>query len=97
MAPFAFLDEAADEVGRAVAWRLSRNPRSAQDLVRAVVEAVDRVRTYPEIGPLMPDGSRHLSISGQPYRLVYRQSGIGVEFIAFAHTSRNPGYRRDRL
>ena len=62
----------------------------------AVLAAVGRAEAYPNSGRQGLAGSRRHLISGFPYDLVYRMRGEVLEILAIAHTSRRPGYWRDR-
>ena len=60
--------------------------------------AVLAARDFPLLGAPLSRGERRIRIGSGPYRLIYtiREDGI-VVIIAVAHTSRRPGYWRERL
>jgi plasmid stabilization system protein ParE len=59
--------------------------------------AIDAVLAFPRSFAADPDGVRKRALRKSPYVLVYRVNDETVEVIACAHSSRKPGYWRDRL
>lgn len=66
------------------------NPAAAEKVYRSIVSSAVRLTEFPYLdraGRLA--GTRELSISRLPYRLVYEISEEAVTIIAVFHTSRN--------
>ena len=62
------------------------NPESAKDIAGRILEAVDRLATYPNLGrPGRKPGVRELVVPGTPYIIPYRIRGERVELIAVFH------------
>jgi plasmid stabilization system protein ParE len=59
--------------------------------------AVNAVLAFPRSYAADLDGVRKKVLHRFPYVLVYRVNDDAVEVIACAHSSRKPGYWRDRL
>lgn len=98
MTPFLISDPASEELTEAVRWYEERRPGWGGKLFDAVTRAIERIQVYPEIGPLRTGRlpSRELRVQGFPYKVVYRIRENDIYVIAVAHTSRRPGYWKDR-
>jgi hypothetical protein len=93
---------AAEEAAEAAAWYEKERPGLGADLERAVDAALDLLEA--EIVPLVAvpgaagkRGAKRLLLRRFPYAVIVRQSATEVVVVAFAHTSRRPGYWRGRL
>lgn len=93
---------AAEEAAEAAAWYEKERPGLGADFERAVDAALDLLEA--EIVPLVAvpgapgkSGAKRLLLRRFPYAVIVRESGTEVVVIAFAHTSRRPGYWRERL
>jgi plasmid stabilization system protein ParE len=65
------------------------------DAVRAALRWIgDRPRTW-SADPNLP-GARRFVLKRYPFVIVYVERDETVDVLAFAHTSREPGYWRDR-
>lgn len=65
------------------------DPTAAIRVVRAVVEAVDRLKQYPAMGrPGKITGTRELVVPDTPYIVPYRVRGNEVEIVRVFHGSR---------
>lgn len=65
------------------------NPVAAQQVLIAIRQEVDTLRTHPAIGrPGRLENTRELVISHYPYIVAYRESGRDVHILAVVHTSR---------
>jgi plasmid stabilization system protein ParE len=64
----------------------------------AVVRTIDLIRAHPEIGTPRRGRfpSRQLRVTRFPYSIVYRIRDDDIYVVAVAHTSRRPGYWKDR-
>ena len=62
------------------------SPDSAADIAARIVEAVERLALYPNLGrPGHIIGTRELVVPDTPYRIPYRIRGSRVELIAVFH------------
>lgn len=93
---------AAEEAAEAAAWYEKERPGLGADFERAVDAALDLLEA--EIVPLVAvpgaagkRGAKRLLLRRFPYAVIVRQSATEVVVVAFAHTSRRPGYWRGRL
>ena len=98
MKPFHFSAPAAEELTEAVRWYEHRRPGWGGKLFDAVTRTIERIQRHPEIGALgvgrLP--SRHFRVQGFPYKVAYRIREDDIYVVAVAHTSRRPGYWKDR-
>ena len=99
MKPFLLSKPASDELTEAIRWYETRRSGLGGDFYDAVVHAIDLIRTHPEIGTARTGRlpSRQLRVTGFPYNVVYRIRENDISVVAVAHTSRRPGYWKDRL
>jgi len=93
---------AAEEAAESAAWYEKERPGLGTDFERAVDAALDLLEE--EIVPLVSvpgvagtRGVKRLLLRRFPYAVIVRESAPEVVVIAFAHTSRRPGYWRGRL
>jgi toxin ParE1/3/4 len=95
---FALSTPAAEELGSAVLWYETRRSGLGGEFYDAVTRTLERIRSHPEIGT--PRGTRiphrRLQVVGFPYTIVYRVRDHDIYVVAVAHTSRRPGYWKDR-
>ncbi len=98
MKPFQFSTPASEELAAAVRWYEARRSGLGADFYDAVVRTVDFIRTHPDLGTprtgRLPN--RQLLVTGFPYKIVYRVRDHDLYVVAVAHTSRRPGYWKDR-
>lgn len=98
MKPVQYGAPASDELSAAVRWYEARRPGLGADFYDSVVRAIDLIRTHPDVGTprtgRLPN--RQLLVSGFPYKVVYRVRDEDMYVVAVAHTSRRPGYWKDR-
>ncbi len=85
------------EIDDALAWYAERNPRVAQRLWEALLEARLHISTFPRAATGMRRDSYRFVVQGFPYDLIYRLNEHEILVIAFAHHSRRPGYWKTRL
>lgn len=99
MKPLHLSEAASQELAAAVQWYEERRQGWGARLFDAVSRAFDLIERHPEIG--LPRRSRpavrQLAIRGFPYLVVYRTRPDDSYVVAVAHTSRRPGYWKDRL
>jgi toxin ParE1/3/4 len=62
------------------------NPKAANRIARALLNAVERLAGLPNVGrPGRVAGTRELVVPGTPYVIPYRPRGDRVEIIAVFH------------
>jgi plasmid stabilization system protein ParE len=78
-------------------WYAARSIDAEERFVRAVDHALCRITLDPEALPRMAGENRYVRVTGFPYVVVFRRvNSEFVKLIAVAHTSRRPGYWRQR-
>jgi len=96
--PFNISQPASAELTEAVRWYERKRSGLGEDLLKAVAAATELIQRHPEIGTprrgRLP--TRQLLLQKFPYRLVYRVREHDIYLVAVAHTSRRPGYWKDR-
>ena len=98
MRPFLISDPASGELTEAVRWYEQRRPGWGGKLFDAVSSTIERIQAHPAIGSLRTGRlpSRELRVPGFPYKVAYRVREDDIYVVAVAHTSRRPGYWKDR-
>ena len=92
------IDTAAEvELAQAVQFYEHRQAGLGLDLGRAARRAVDAIQKNPEHCALRKDGTRRCVLPRFPFILHYTELPEALWVLAFAHTSRKPGYWRARL
>ena len=86
-------DEELAEASRYYALQSRELATRFRDEIDSVVE---RLLEYPMIGRRAYGGVRVALVRAFPYSVVYRPTSRGIRILAVAHTSREPGYWRDR-
>lgn len=89
------------ELRAAARWYELRREGLGAEFLSAADRAVDRIRRFPTSGGLVVDadpslGIRHLLFEQFPYAILYVELPQQIRIIAFAHTSRAPGYWKSR-
>jgi hypothetical protein len=76
-------------------WYEQKRTGLGGEFFDAVTHAIELVRSRPEIGTT---GGRTRSwlLTRFPYRLIYRVRDADIYIVAIAHTSRTPGYWKNR-
>jgi toxin ParE1/3/4 len=96
------VDSAAEEELRAaVAWYENRRRGLGARFFAEVARVVDLIRRQPGVGGTVPrvpaqHGARRVPLRRFPYFVIYRERNAEIQIVAFAHTSRKPGYWRHR-
>jgi plasmid stabilization system protein ParE len=95
---FQFSDPASLELTEAVQWYEQRRPGWGGKLFDAVTNTIERIQVHPEIGALRIGRrpSRQFRVQGFPYKVAYRIREHDIYVVAVAHSSRRPGYWKDR-
>ena len=86
-------DEAVRDLEKAHEYLFERNPEAARRFAQSIVEAAERLREYPEMGPvardLRPEGRYRSWICGH-HRLIYRIDAEVIWLLRVWDTRRNP-------
>jgi len=85
------------ELDEATKWYSQYGQALANQFRQIVRDKITEARRFPRHWPAQSDGTRHIYLAPFPYVLVVRVFKGFLEVIALAHTSRQPGYWRDRL
>jgi toxin ParE1/3/4 len=93
---------AAEEAAEAAAWYERESPGLGADFQHALDAALDLleeniVPLVPVPGAVAKRDVKRLLLRRFPYAVIVSEQAAEVIVIAFAHTARRPGYRRDRL
>ena len=94
--------EALEELQAAARWYEQRRDGLGFELLASVREATGRIRESPSSGSpvrhVAPElGIRQLLLGRFPYAVVFIELAEELRILAFAHTSREPGYWRSRI
>ena len=91
-------DEASAEYDAAFDWYLRRSPDSALKFDAEVNRALVQIGHAPHRWAAGPHRTRRFLLSKFPFVLVYREMPSGeIQILAVAHTSRKPGYWKQRI
>ena len=98
MKPLQISEPASREFAEAVRWYEERRPGWGTRLFDAVSSAFDVIERHPEVGSPRKSrrAVRQLAVRGFPYLVVYKNRPGDSYVVAVAHTSRRPGYWKDR-
>jgi plasmid stabilization system protein ParE len=92
-----FHEIALQEFQNAYDWYARQSDTAPARLLQEVEIAAKRICADPESRPTIYDRFRWIKLKHFPYILVYDEIGKGtIKILAFAHTSRRPGYWRGR-
>jgi len=97
-----FHPAAADELDAAAAWYVERDAEVALRFVTEARRRVAQAERLPQSAPLVLGVARHFdarafALRGFPYLAVTAVARAERVVVALAHTSRAPGYWRQRL
>lgn len=91
-------EEAAIEYDEAFDWYLQRSPDAARKFDAEVDRAFAEIVQSPRHWAAGPHYTRRFLLRQFPFTVVYRERVWGeIQIIAIAHTSRRPGYWKERL
>jgi len=93
--------DAEEELCAAIAWYEGQRPGLGVAFLAEVQRTIDTIENFPAVGAQVPRirtryETRRIPLRGFPYVVVYRERTEVSQVIAFAHTSRKPGYWRSR-
>jgi len=93
-----FIDaEAEHELSESVKFYEQRELGLGLTFARAAREAVQTIQAAPERCSLRKDGTRRFVMERFPFVIHYVELEDTIWVLAFAHTSRRPGYWHRRL
>ncbi len=86
-------DDAVQDLEAAHGYLLERSPPAARRFAQSVLDAVESLSTFPEMGPIARDlrpHGRYRSWVCSHYRLIYRVDAEVVWLLRVWDTRRNP-------
>lgn len=86
----------ASEIAEAIGWYLARSEAAADEFIIAVDEALDQIASDPERAALYMHGRRAVRVGKFPYVVIYQPHGLIARISAVEHSSRRPGYWKNR-
>ena len=90
---FQFHHEAGAEYDATFDWYLERSPDAALKFDAEVHRALEQIAQAPQRWAAGPFNTRKFLLRQFPFFVIYREQTSGnIQVLAFAHTSRNPGY-----
>jgi plasmid stabilization system protein ParE len=89
--------EALDEIDEASAWYAGRSGGALAAFLREIDHSLDVILEAPHRWPLGFHQTRRYLCSTFPYAIIYVFEDDVVTVVAVAHSSRRPGYWRNRL
>jgi len=93
-----FHQQASNEYDAAFDWYLERSPDAALRFDAEVDRALAQIIAAPKRWATSPHSTRRFLLRQFPFTLIYRERASGdIQIVAVAHTSRKPGYWKQRL
>lgn len=94
--------EATDELLTAIRHYHQQRPGLGNDLDTEIAAAIHDICEWPHSWPPLPGWDQQPTVRTRqvaifPYRIVYFMHDTEVVILAYAHTSREPGYWKHRL
>jgi plasmid stabilization system protein ParE len=89
--------EAKADLARAKAWYDKQQKGLAREFRLCVEEAMERIRSMPELYAEIDGGVRRCLVRRFPYAIYYKVEATRIVVIAVMHTSRDPSRWRDRV
>lgn len=92
---------AEDELSDAASWYETKQPGLGMSLLELIDRAVERIRSgvlpgSPVLRVTRAKGARRVLLRRFPYSIVFYERKEEIVIVAFAHSSRRPGYWRSR-
>ena len=94
---FAIHPAAVEEAEEATRWYRQRSAQAADDFVREVNRAIEKIQAAQQRWPAGPYGTRKFLFHRFPFAVVYRELPSTIQVLAVAHGRRRPGYWKNRL
>ncbi len=92
-----FLEIAQVELDDAVEYYNSESPGLGDQFLLDVVNALERIKQYPEAWHPFEDNTRRCQTRRFPYGVVYQSLKSEILIVAIAHLHRKPDYWGDRI
>ncbi len=92
-----FHHEATAEYDAAFDWYLERSPDAAMRFDAEVDRALAQIIAAPQRWAAGSHSTRRFLLRQFPFTLIYRERASTIQIVAVAHTSRKPGYWKQRL
>jgi plasmid stabilization system protein ParE len=92
-----FHEGATAELEDALKWYRARSETAEGKLAAAIDATLAKVLAAPKRFLRRPPDHRACRVMGFPYEVIYRHVGDAVIVVAIAHTSRKPGYWKQRM
>jgi hypothetical protein len=89
--------EAEVELSESIAFYERRRTGLGVEFERAIRAIVVGIPSNPQRYPLQNDGTRRVAMKRFPFGIHYVELPNTIWILAFAHTSRKPGYWRSRF
>jgi len=89
-------EDAAREFVSAFEWYFARNETVAARFSQEVTDAIKNIAQFPERYPEYSHQSSRFVLHHFPFVIVYRELPNSLQILAVAHTSRRPGYWKNR-
>ncbi len=97
MKPVTYLSVAEIELTESSQYYNEQQPGLGKMFLDAVRTAESRIQRNPDAWPMREKPIRGCRISPFPHRLLYRELPDRIQVVAVAHSSRRPGYWKNRL
>jgi len=97
MAELLIAEAAEEDYTQSLLWYAERSKRAAEGFETEFVRAPEAISENPERYPLCDDRHRFCRLKRFPFHVLYRKVAQDqLLIVAVAHTSRRPGYWRQR-
>ncbi len=93
---YVFHPEALTEYAEAVEYYLHKNPKIAQAFIDAIEETIYRIRETPTRYSILDEDIRRCLTRKFPYSVLYTIEQDSILILAIMHSSRKPGYWKNR-
>lgn len=91
-------EQAAAEYDAAFDWYVERSPNAALKFDAEFDRALTEIAQAPHRWASGPYHTRRFLLRKFPFLLIYREKAGGdIQVVAVAHTSRKPGYWKERI
>lgn len=96
--PAELHEQAASEYDAAFDWYLERSPDAARKFDAEFERALEQIAQTPQRWASGPYSTRQFLLRRFPFFVIYRERVHGdIQVVAVAHTSRKPGYWKERV
>jgi toxin ParE1/3/4 len=82
--------DAANDLEQIFRHIVKENPTAARDVVRAITDGVNKLKTFPKLGRSgQVEGTREMVFTSLPYIAVYRVKENAVEILRVYHAAQD--------